>query len=255
MRNGLRLMGGLFWGGYEWLAMLAGWLFLGLLCLFWLPFAMVLYPLLPRRAGQSLGRYMIMLGFRLYLWFLQRFCAIHFDLTELDSLPKDRGQILVANHPSLLDAVLVVSRLHNAVCVMKASLMDNILLGAAARLARYIRNDVPLNMLLRARSELGEQASVLIFPEGSRTSVFPLDRLSQSAALLSRQSGVALQTLLIDFDYAYLGKDWPVYRKPRLPLRVKVRVGRRFAVPSDVMAATQELQNYLRAELAATMMK
>lgn len=43
---------------------------------------------------------------------------------------------------------MIVSRLPNAVCVMKASLMDNLPFGAAACLARYIRNDATLEMIL-----------------------------------------------------------------------------------------------------------
>jgi 1-acyl-sn-glycerol-3-phosphate acyltransferase len=67
---------------------------------------------------------------------------------------------------------MIVSRLPNAVCVMKASLMDNLLFGAAARLARYIRNDAPLEMILNARQALHDGARLVIFPEGTRTANF-----------------------------------------------------------------------------------
>ena len=73
---------------------------------------------------------------------------------------------------------MIVSRLPNAVCVMKAELMDNILFGAAARLARYIRNDAPLAMIRDAREELRRGAQLVIFPEGTRTARFPGQSLS-----------------------------------------------------------------------------
>ena len=74
-------------------------------------------------------------GFRLYLGFLQLFCACRFDLAELDRLRYAGPLIVAANHPSLLDVVLIVSCLPNAVCVIKAALLDRLLFGAAARLA------------------------------------------------------------------------------------------------------------------------
>lgn len=235
---------------YEYFAMAIGLGSLAAVCLFWLPFAMLLYPLLPRRWGQPLGRWVIMAAFRGYLGFLGLFCACRFDLSDLDRLRDEGPLILVANHPSLLDAVMIVSRLPNAVCVMKAALMDNILFGSAARLARYIRNDAPLEMILGAREELRRGAQLVIFPEGSRTSNFPLDSCQPIAALIAGRTGVALQVLLIEFSSPYLGKHWPLFARPDLPLCFRVRRGRRFPATKDANALTAALDEYFRSELA-----
>jgi 1-acyl-sn-glycerol-3-phosphate acyltransferase len=240
------------WRAYESLAMVLGLGFLGLLCLVWLPFAALLHPLLPRRWGQPLGRAVIMGSFRVYLRFLSLFCACRFELSALDALRRDAPLVLVANHPSLLDVVIIASHFPNAVCIMKAALMDNLLLGAAARLARYIPNDAPLEMVRRARQELGEGAHLLIFPEGTRTRTVPIDTCTPGAGLIAGRAKVPVQTLLIDFSSPYLGKAWPLFRRPELPLRVAVRVGRRFAPPADAAAFTRELESYFRGELAAT---
>lgn len=239
------------WAAYEYLAMLVGLSALALLCLAWLPFALLLDPLLPRRIGQPFGRAMISAGFRVFLHLLSRLCACRFDLAALDALRGEGALILAANHPSLLDAVLVVSRLPNAVCVMKATLMDNILFGAAARLARYICNSPPLEMVLGAREELRAGAHLLIFPEGTRTTHFPLEACSPSTALIAGRSGVAVQTLLIEFSTPYLGKVWPLFRRPQLPLHCRIRLGRRFPPPTDIDAFTRELESYFRRELSA----
>ncbi len=236
------------WIAYEYAAMVVGLGSLAVLCLLWLPCALMLKPLLPRRIGQPLGRAMISFGFRIYLRMLALFCACRFDLAEIDRL-RDQGPLIVAaNHPSLLDAVMIVSRLPNAVCVMKAALMDNILFGAAARLARYIRNDAALEMILCARDELEQGAHLVIFPEGSRTLNFPFDACSQSTGLIAGRSKVAVQTLLIDFSTPYLGKTWPLLRRPTLPLRCRIRLGRRFLPPSDIQAFAAELDRYFSSE-------
>jgi len=233
---------------YEYLAMLVGLGSLALLCLIWLPCALILNFLLPRRIAQPFGRAAISWGFRFYLRILSVFCACHFDLDEIDRL-RDQGPLIVAaNHPSLLDAVMIVSRLPNAVCVMKAVLMDNLLFGAAARLARYIRNDAALEMVLSARDELQQGAHLVIFPEGSRTLDFPIDACLPSTGLIASRSKVDIQTLLIEFSTPYLGKAWPLFRRPELPLSCRIHLGRRFPPPANLQAFSAELDSYFRSE-------
>lgn len=237
------------WRVYENLAMALGLGALAAICLAWLPFALLLRPLLPRRIARRLGRRAIAAGFRLYLAILQGLCACRFDLAALDALRGRGPLILAANHPSLLDAVLIVSRLPNAVCIMKASLMDNILFGAAARLAGYVRNHPPLEMILEARDELQHGAQLVVFPEGTRTANFPIDRCLPSIGLIAGRAGVPVQILLIEFSSPYLGKAWPLFRRPSLPLRCRIRLGRAFPPPRDVQAFTRELEAYFRSEL------
>jgi 1-acyl-sn-glycerol-3-phosphate acyltransferase len=250
LRQLLRLVGRTARLAYEYLAMVLGLGFLALLCLSWLPFAVILQVLLPRRWGQPVGRRLIMSAFRIYLRFLSLFCACRFDLAALDGLRRDGPMVLVANHPSLLDAVMIISRFPNMVCVMKATLMDNLLLGAGARLARYIPNGAPLALIHHAREELRAGAHLLIFPEGTRTRTFPIGACSAGAGLIAGRAKTPVQTLLIDFSSPYLGKAWPLFHRPDLPLRFSIRPGRRFAPPTDAAAFAIELEAYFRSELA-----
>lgn len=238
------------WAIYEHIAMLIGLGSLAVLCLLWLPFALVLHPLLPRATGQRIGRWVIAWVFRFYLRILSVLCACRFDLTELDQLRHAGPLIIAANHPSLLDAVLIVSRLPNAVCVMKASLMDNLLFGSAARLARYIRNDGAMQMVIQSRATLQDGAQIVLFPEGSRTLRFPIDPLTATLGIIARRSQTPVQTVFLEFSSPYLGKRWPLFQRPRLPLHCRARLGRRFTAPSDHAAFTQTLQAYFRDELA-----
>lgn len=242
----LRSAGRALFAAYEFAAMLLGLGMLAAICLAWAPLALPLGLLLPAAWGRRVGRLAVMHSFRFYLWFLTVFCCCRFDL---DALRRDAPLIVVANHPSLLDAVILLSRFPDMACVMKAALAGSPLFGAGARLARYICNDVPLEVILRAREELRGGGQVLLFPEGTRTTRWPIDPLIGSAGLISGRTGVPVQTLLIEFSTPYLGKDWPLFRRPPLPLCVRVRVGRRFAPPQDVPAFTRELEQYFRDEL------
>lgn len=239
------------WKLYEFVAMHIGLGSLVVLCLSWLPFAAVLHPVLPTRIGQALGRRVITWGFRAYLGLLKTLCACRLDLSAIDVLSKQGPMIIVANHPSLLDAVLITSRLPNAVCVMKSSLMDNLLFGAAARLAGYVRNDVPLTMILQSTEVLTQGGQVVIFPEGTRTRNFPIEPLLPVVGLMAQRCGVPIQSLMIKFSSAYLGKNWPLWRAPSLPLSFSIRLGCRFDPPTDASAFTQSLQTHFRETLSS----
>lgn len=209
----------------EAVAMVIGLGLLALLCLGWTPFALVLGPLLPAAAGQRLGRAAIRTVFRCYVWLLQLLCGCRFDLKALDELARRPGpMVVVANHPSLLDAVLLVSRLPNAVCIMKAALMHNVLLGAGSRMARYIVNDAPLPMIRRAIAELkGGDARLVIFPEGTRTAEPPVGPCAATAGMIAARAGLPVEVVVIEMSSPYLGKQWPLFKPPRLPLMVSVR--------------------------------
>ena len=64
---------------------------------------------------------------------------------------------------------------------MKSELMRNILFGPGARLARYIRNDSPRQMVREAVADLRDGGILLLFPEGTRTARSP-DRSARRRA-------------------------------------------------------------------------
>jgi 1-acyl-sn-glycerol-3-phosphate acyltransferase len=233
----------------EYLALYFSLLLLGLICLTWSVCALPLYFLLPRRAGTTVGRRGIMAIFRLFAWWLAATRAYRLDLTELEKLRGGPPLILAPNHPSLIDALLILSRHRNMVCVMKAELMRNVFLGPGARLARYVRNDSTRQMVRESVAHLKDGGVLLLFPEATRTTHAPINPLVASVGLIARQAAVPVQTLIIETDSPYLSKGWPLFRRPRLPITYRVRLGRRFPSPMDVPAFTAELDAYYRCEL------
>lgn len=240
----------LLWRLYEAVAMVIGLGSLGLLCLAWTPFAMLLDPLLPERAASRIGRGAIHWVFRAYVNLLRLLCACRFDLRAVAELAREgQPMVIVANHPSLLDAVILVSQLPNAVCIMKGTLSRNLFLGAGARMARYIVNDAPLPMVRSAIEALRGGAVLVIFPEGTRTATPPVGPCAPTAGLIAARAGVPVQTLLIDMSSPYLGKGWPLWRPPRLPLTVQVRRGPRIERVAQPQRFGTDIEAVLRREL------
>jgi 1-acyl-sn-glycerol-3-phosphate acyltransferase len=235
--------------GYDRLVLYLGLAWLGVLCLAWTPIAMVMYPLLSERRGRALGRYVIMVVFRFYLANLGASRRFSFDLEALDVLRDEPPLIIAPNHPCLLDAVMVISRLPNVACVLKAGLMNNIFLGAGSRLARYIRNEPVRRMVQLAIGDFACGSHLLLFPEGTRTTSHPVNPLKGSVGLIAHHAQVPVQTILIETDSAYLSKGWPLFRKPPMPIHYRVRLGKRFDPPQHTRRFMAELEHYFAHEL------
>ena len=224
-------------------------LFLGLMSLVWNLIAVVLYPLLPRERGTRIGRRVIS---RCYGWFwslAQAVGMMQIDTRALDALAADGALVIAANHPSMLDALLVVARVPRGVCIMKAELMRNVFLGAGARLARYIHNDSPRAMIRGAVASLREGGQLVLFPEGTRTVRRPVNGFRPGITLIAHLAQVPIQTVIIETDSPYLGKGWPIWKTPPVPVRFKVRLGERFAPQADHAALLARLEAYFAAEL------
>lgn len=224
--------------------------FLGVTCLAWTVLALPMLLVLPDRLGQRCGRLGILGGFRLYIWSLRLMGAYRFDLRALRALRDGPPMVLAPNHPSLIDAVLITAHEPRVACVMKSSLLNNVFLGAGARLARYIRHDPPRRMIHSAIAELDRGGMVLLFPEGTRTTRSPINALQSGVGIIAKGAGVPVQTLIIETDSPCLSKGWPLFRPPAMPITYRVRLGRRFDPPSDVRRFTAELEQYYRQELA-----
>jgi 1-acyl-sn-glycerol-3-phosphate acyltransferase len=238
---------------YEYFALYSSLTLLGIICLTWTVFALPLYFILPVRLGTSIGRRGIMSGFRLYAWSLSITGAYRLDLRAVDSLRGGPPVILAPNHPCLIDALLILTRHPNLVCVMKSELMRNVFLGSGSRLARYVPNDSSRQMVKESVAHLRCGGVLLLFPEGTRTIHSPINSLVGSVGLIAKYANVPVQTLVIETDSPFLSKGWPLFRRPSLPIIYRVRLGKRFDAPTDVAAFTADLDQYYRRELAGAL--
>lgn len=66
---------------------------------------------------------------------------IKLDRTSLEELRKLKGVIIIANHPTIIDYVMIASKLPEMDCLVKASLRHNFFLKNVIRAADYLSND------------------------------------------------------------------------------------------------------------------
>ena len=81
----------------------------------------------------------------------------------------EQGGLIIANHPTLIDVVITVSKIPNANCVVKGELFRNPYIKRVLSSAGFISNESGEALLSGARASLEEQLPIVIFPEGSRS--------------------------------------------------------------------------------------
>ena len=109
--------------------------------------------------------------FRYFVWQMRVTGVITLTVNDVERLrEQSAGRLVVVNHPSLIDVVLVVSLLPYSCCVVKSSLWRNPLLGGVIRSAGYISNsDSARDFLARSARVLRAGYPIVMFPEGTRT--------------------------------------------------------------------------------------
>lgn len=237
---------------YEYFVLYGGLLLFAVICLAWSLLAGVLRHLMPEKTGKRVGQYAIMLAFRIYLTAVRMSGLVKCDLSALDGLRNQGGIIIATNHPSLIDVVLIASRLPRIVCILKAGLLDNPLLGGGARMAGYIRNDSGGKLIRQSVAAVHAGNQLLIFPEGTRTESSPVNEFKGGFGLIASKGAVPIQTVFIETNSPFLGKRWPLLKKPEFPLTYRVRLGRRFEISGDVKPFVDELEQYYRQQLSQT---
>jgi 1-acyl-sn-glycerol-3-phosphate acyltransferase len=215
----------------------------------WSSVAMILRPILSLDHGRKVGRTVITRGFRAFLGLVSVTGRVHFDLSELDKIRGEKSLIVACNHPSLMDALLIISRLPNLCCIMKHQLNSNLFFGGGARLAGYVENKTATKMLKGAIAELHSGSGLLIFPEGTRSAGSSVSPFKRSVGSIATHAKVSVQTVFIETNSSFLTKKVSLTKRPLLPITYRVRLGRRFDPPKNSIAFIAELERYFKYEL------
>jgi len=136
-----------------------------------------------------------------------------------------RGALIVANHPSLLDVVFLVSLIPDACCIVKQSLFSNPVMRGALTAAGYIGNDDPMQMLEAAASNLEQGSPVVMFPEGTRTEPDQAAQFGRGAANLSVRAQCPITPVFIRCEPTTLTRNEPWYQVPYKPMHYTITVG------------------------------
>ena len=188
----------------------------------------VLSVFLHGQKVHQLGQKLIHRLFGFFVWYVRFFNLVEVDTDELAKVRDCSGVVFVANHPSLLDVVIVIAQMPRMICLMKSSLVSNVVLSGQSRLAGYVVSSSAAGLIHSCRESLRGGGNLLVFPEGTRSRSVEPGPFKMGFALIAKASQAPVQTLIISVSENYLGKGWPFYKQPTLPIRCSVRLGERF---------------------------
>lgn len=199
--------------------------------------------LLPRTTGGRTLRSMIHGLARVYVAVMERSGALVSNRDVLTEIATGKGgMLIIANHPSILDAPIILSRVPGISCVFKSALKQSLLMPLTARTAGYLSNDTGLQLLRDLESQLMAGARVLLFPEGTRTTAPLLNPFNSSYALAAIRSAVPVQLLTIQTDSPILTKRQHFLRAGRFPVRFRLALGPRIEPGEFVTVRTMNSQ-------------
>jgi 1-acyl-sn-glycerol-3-phosphate acyltransferase len=230
------------------------WLAFGLLGL-GLSIACVPGLLLPRRAAREARvRGAIRRLFDLWTRWLYVSGVLRFAWRGFE-VPLARGTVYIANHPTLLDATLLLARLPDAVCIIKPKLMRNPAIGPAASLAGYIAGEKGVDLVRDVAARIAAGQSLLIFPEGTRTATgATLGPLKPGFALIAARAHAPVQLISIRASSDMVPRDRAWWLPPStLPVRMKISIERRWDYDPvrSVRELTEEVEQCLGSVLRA----
>ena len=226
-------------------------------------FSSVGFPILYVASGfsqkrfQRLARKIVHRYFKIFLWEMRLMGVLAWRTENLSQFKIFPG-VVVANHPSFLDVVILLAIIPNANCIVKGSLAKTPFVRSFVK-ALYIPNDMPFEKELElAAQSIREGSPLIIFPEGTRTVPDKPMRFKKGAArfALYAQSDI-LPIYIGGNEKIGLRKNDPFFSAhptERYRYRIKalrpipIRKFAGFSPSAAVIHITEELQETLENE-------
>ncbi len=189
--------------------------------------------------------------FSRYLKLLHQWGMLHVEFSGFEDCEQWSHSVIAPNHPSIIDAVALVSRIPGLDCVMNARLLHDPVMGGAARLCGFVCNNAALPMVKACEKRLAAGSNILIFPEGTRTTKPPLGPMHHGYALAAIRSGAAIRTIIIECDSAYFGHSFSFFRPAKCPMWFRLTAGKVFhPAPGDnARELSHQIEQYYRGSL------
>lgn len=182
------------------------------------------FLLIPKKLRKSISQYIMFLSYYLLTKFLIITGVMKVQIINENHLKNLKGTLIISNHPSFLDVVVLMSILPKADCIVKASLKSNIIIGWFVRAAQYIVSDNPLQLVETCIDRLKNGFNVIIFPEGTRSKPTSLNDFQRAYASIAISSTCNLIPIFVTCTPPALTKQsrWYIVPEKRFNFDVKI---------------------------------
>jgi 1-acyl-sn-glycerol-3-phosphate acyltransferase len=197
--------------------------------------AVTVFPLLVllvrnKQQRVRLGRRSVQLAFKGFALLMRATGVLRCRIRGLEKL-RQPGTLILANHPSLIDVVLLVSFIPDADCIVKTALFKNPFTRYAVMAAGYIpsRRD-PEQVIEACRASLASGGCLVLFPEGTRSDPTGPLHFQRGAANLAIRVGCDMVPVVIRVSEHNLGKQSRWWRVPARKVSFDFEVKDRLSV-------------------------
>lgn len=163
---------------------------------------------------KSTARLTVHYTFRLFIKIMALVGICRWHIEGAERLKSIKGKILIANHPSLVDVVALIAHIKNADCVVKSHLFKNPFMRGVIQASGYLSNSEPDQLLEDCERSLKDGNNIIIFPEGTRTTVGQPIKLQRGFANMAVRSKTDLVFILLKVNPAALTKEIAWYNVP-----------------------------------------
>ncbi len=171
-----------------------------------------------------IARAIIHRSFAMFVWLMRGLGVLTYDIRGAERLQRN-GLLILANHPTLLDVVFLISLIPNADCVVKSALARNPFTRGPVRASGYVCNDSGSGLVDDCIASVRSGKNLVIFPEGTRTPRDGHRRLQRGAAYIALRGALDITPVAIRCSPPTLSKGQPWYRIPSRRFHVTVEVG------------------------------
>jgi 1-acyl-sn-glycerol-3-phosphate acyltransferase len=187
---------------------------------------MPLVRILPagREKKRARARRVMRASLRLFVAIMAGAGGMTYEFVGVERLGRP-GQLIVANHPSLLDVVFLLAFVPGAGCVVKHGLWRNPITRGAVVLAEFISNDPTAAVIEDSSVALNDAQTLIMFPEGTRTVPGQPFVFHRGAANVALRAARTLTPVYIRVRPTTLTKAEPWYRIPAWRPHFSLRVG------------------------------
>jgi 1-acyl-sn-glycerol-3-phosphate acyltransferase len=213
----------------RWRAVRAGLAFaaFGVGSLFIAVVALPVLALLPgdTRQRRLRGQWLVHQGFRALVWFARGLRLVRVVHVGVERLRGPGPRLVVANHPTLIDVVLLIACLPQADCVVKHAHWRNPVLRRVVAGTGYLPNTNGDDLIDACVDLLRQGRTLILFPEGTRSPHGRLGRFHRGAAHIALRSGCDPIPVTIRCEPLAFVKGARWYDIPDRLVQITVEVG------------------------------
>ena len=158
---------------------------------------------------------------RTYVGSMHAMRLIDLEVSGLERVPPP-GSLIVANHPSLIDALILLGHVEDGIVVAKRSLQVNPFTWGGIRGANYVVNADPQALIEECRARIAAGETLVLFPECTRTADDGVIRLRRGAAHIAVRSRCTVLPVTIEFSEPLLTKKSRWWLAPKVRPSVRV---------------------------------